>query len=503
MFPPDDRINESHRSQQGMALFVVLILVLVLTVVITQLLFVTKIEERISRNRQGRVSISYAVQATARQVLQSLSSDLMEDLGYLDDGIEDDSLLSPGGGGTELPGGITLPGSGGGAQGSGGGGAGESNTPADTPHDAWAYPIQDSINQVQIAGLVVDGESCIDLNHIFTLVTVADEEEEETDSDGSADSGGGGSDRGGEDGELVEEYILPEQEEVDDATVMLERLIEAVIDFNTESGFDYNDVPDPQGAAEAIVSMVHQRVLDEQTRRIRSLDTIRHLDEVSWELFNGPIDPATLEDDYEEEIDNSDEWMDDLGSVLPGSFDGLEASGFELLDGGVDQIPNPIGLRHVLTANSTGKINLNTARPEVLIALMSSFDDFDEAKEIAWQIRDHCNSYQQEIDEVTGEILEDLLGDIGVDEEVEQQFQHFTSFDQLKQVDESWEDGGASEDSIFALLQQDLEEHSTFTSNFFTTTIEGTSEDRTLSGRMVCARKGQHVLVISWKEVRR
>jgi hypothetical protein len=157
----------------------------------------------------------------------------------------------------------------------------------------------------------------------------------------------------------------------------------------------------------------------------------------------------------------------------------------------------------VLTANSTGKINLNTARPEVLIALMRSFDDFDEAREIAWQIRDHCNSYQQEIDEVTGEILEDLLGDIGVDEEIEQQFQHFTSFDQLKQVDESWEDGGASEDSIFALLQQDLEEHSTFSSNFFTTTIEGTSEGRSLSGRMVCARKGQHVLVISWKEVRR
>lgn len=502
MHQPDDRIRASHCSQQGMALFVVLILVLVLTVVITQLLFVTKIEERISRNRQGRVSLSYAVQATARQVLQSLSSDLMKDLGYFDDDIEDDSLLgSSGGGGTQLPGGITLPGSGGGTTpGSNVEGPGESNTPADTPHDAWAYPIQDSINQVQITGLVIDGESCIDLNHIFKLVLIAEE-----DSEADGDSSGSSTELGGEAGdeELLEEYIIPEQEEVDDATVMLERLIEAVIDFNSESGFDYNDVPDPQGAAEAIVSMVYQRVLDEQTRRIRSLDSIRHLDEVSWELFNGPIDPATLEEDYEEERGNSDEWMDDIGSLLPGSFDGLEAAGFELLDGGVDQIPTPIGLRHVLTANSTGKINLNTARPEVLIALMRSFDDFDEAREIAWQIRDHCNSYQQEIDEVTGEILEDLLGDIGVDEEIEQQFQHFTSFDQLKQVDESWEDGGASEDSIFALLQQDLEEHSTFSSNFFTTTIEGTSEGRSLSGRMVCARKGQHVLVISWKEVRR
>ena len=87
--------------QEGMALFVVLVLVLVLTVLITQLVFVTKIEERISRNRQGYVSLSYALQAGARQVLQNLSTDLMEDLGYFDDeALLDDALGLVGGGGS-------------------------------------------------------------------------------------------------------------------------------------------------------------------------------------------------------------------------------------------------------------------------------------------------------------------------------------------------------------------------------------------------------------------
>jgi len=78
-----------------------------------------------------------------------------------------------------------------------------------------------------------------------------------------------------------------------------------------------------------------------------------------------------------------------ISSEAPGAMDVLEQAGFELFDEGVSAVPTPIGLRHVLTANSSGKINLNTARPEVLMALLRSFEDFDEAKEIAWMIYDH------------------------------------------------------------------------------------------------------------------
>ena len=495
--------NAPRSPEGGIALFVVLILVLVLTVVITQLIFVTKIEERISRNRQGRTALSYALQASGRQVLLNLTSDLMEDLGYLADSEEEDlDGMGTGGEGvdTQLPGGLTIQGSGGG----GGEGSGRSeDDPVDTHHDLWARPIQDSINGVQIVGMVVDGESCIDLNHIFSLAALPEDEESELDALADAAAGNAAIDGLLQETGLLEEFVPPEQEVVEEAQVILERLIEAVIDYNTENGFDYIGTPDPRDTAEAIVSLVHQRVLDENLRRIRSLDTIRQLEEVTWELFYGPIDPATLEEDDEFDQEDSGGMMEDLQALTPGSFDDLEASGFELLDGGVDQIPTPIGLQHVMTANSSGKININTARPEVLIAMLRSFEDFDEAKEIAWQIRDHCNSYQQEIDEVTGEIIDDLLSEFGVDEEEIQQFEYFTSFDQLKQVDEAWEDTSGSEGSIFELLQQDLEDHVVYSSNFFTTTIEGTSEDRSLSGRMVCARKGQHVVVISWKEVRR
>ena len=51
-------VQQPSSRQEGMALFVVLVLVLVLTVLITQLVFVTKVEERISINRQGYVGLS-------------------------------------------------------------------------------------------------------------------------------------------------------------------------------------------------------------------------------------------------------------------------------------------------------------------------------------------------------------------------------------------------------------------------------------------------------------
>ena len=48
------RLNRATRvstGDSGMALFIVLVLVLVLTVVITQMVFVTQVEKRISKNQ--------------------------------------------------------------------------------------------------------------------------------------------------------------------------------------------------------------------------------------------------------------------------------------------------------------------------------------------------------------------------------------------------------------------------------------------------------------------
>ncbi len=519
------RATRVSSGDSGMALFIVLVLVLVLTVVITQMVFVTQVEKRISQNRQGFVQLNYALQASSRLVMQKVTEDLMEDLGLLEE--------------LDLEGGDTLgqvpdtnpnanAGPGGGGPGSAaeeGESTSESNDAVDTRHDVWAYPIQDTVNDIQVTGDIIDGESCIDLNHIFELVLF--EEEEETGAEGDIpDLGGIGvpTDSGFDPGSVSldpensfpsgsgfveEEFVLPEQEQVDDAEYMLQRLMEAVIDYNQENGFNYEDTPDPTEAAAAIVGYVFQRVSDEKTRRIRSLDSILQLEEISLEFFEGPVDPMAAELEESGERDGMDSGMasglsglglDDLPGI--GSLDFLEQSGYSLLDEMVEGPVTPLGLRHVLTANSSGKINLNTARPEVIIALIPSFEDFQEAKEIAWQIYQRGDTYRELTEEEEAAAAEIPFGED--EEDVAQDFEHFTNINQLSQINEDWnssEVGG--EPSITDLLKEDLEKNVVFKSQYFTANLKGTKENQTLSGKLICARRDRHVVVLSWRELKR
>ena len=521
-----ERASRVPSGDSGMALFIVLVLVLVLTVVITQMVFVTQVEKRISQNRQGFVQLNYALQASSRLVMQKVTEDLMEDLGLLEE--------------LDLEGGDTLgqvpAGNPGSDPNAGPGGAdsdsddedegrSSSDDAVDTRHDVWAYPIQDTVNDIQVTGDIVDGESCIDLNHIFELVLF--EEEEETGAEGDIPDLGGvgvpaesGFDPGSVSldpensfpsgsGFVEEEFVLPEQEQVDDAEYMLQRLMEAVIDYNQENGFNYEDTPDPTDAAAAIVGYVFQRVSDEKTRRIRSLDSILQLEEISLEFFEGPVDPMAAELEESAERDGQDSGMSSgLGGLglgdLPGigSLDFLEQSGYSLLDEMVEGPVTPLGLRHVLTANSSGKINLNTARPEVIIALIPSFEDFQEAKEIAWQIYQRGDTYRELTEEEEAAAAEMPLGED--EEDAAQEFEHFTNINQLSQINEDWnssEVGG--EPSITELLKEDLEKNVVFKSQYFTANLKGTKENQTLSGKLVCARRDRHVVVLSWRELKR
>lgn len=492
-----------------MALFIVLVLVLVLTVVITQMVFVTQVEKRISKNRQGFVQLNYALQASSRLVLQKVSEDLMEDLGLLDETEleEGDSI-----GGVPIPSG----------QGTSENGEGEgprqgegSEEPLDTRHDVWAYPLQDTVNGVQVSGTIIDGESCIDLNHIFELVLIEDEESDE--EGGIPDLGASLPPTGAGDAASIdlgdsfasdsfeEEYVLPEQQQVDDAELMIQRLIEGVIDFNQENGFNYEDTPDPVGAASAIVGYVFQRVSDEKTRRIRSLDSILQLEDISLELFEGPIDPQAEEllaqESEEEGFDSGMLGGMNLGD-LPGvgSLDFLEQSGYSLLDEMVEGPMTPIGLRHVMTANSSGKINLNTARPEVLIALIPSIEDFAEAKDIAWQIYQRGDTFRELSEEEEAAAAEMSMEE---DEEASQDFENFSNINQLSQVNEDWTVADLGEESIADLLKEDLKRNVVFASEYFTANLKGTKDNQTLSGKLVCARRDRHIVVLSWRELKR
>jgi hypothetical protein len=59
--------------------------------------------------------------------------------------------------------------------------------------------------------------------------------------------------------------------------------------------------------------------------------------------------------------------------------------------------PTPIGLRDLFTTFSTGKININTAPAPVIFALLLSCSE-DEANNVALDLRDYRNRFQEEID---------------------------------------------------------------------------------------------------------
>jgi len=468
--------------QDGIALFIVLVLVVVLTIVIFQLTFTTKIEERISRNRQGFLELSYTLQAVARSGLQVLETDLMHDLGFIED--EEDSEDSAAG----------VPGLGNGSGPGNGNGGGRQQERYDHRHEEWAHAINESLNDSDVTLRIVSGEGCIDLNHLFEYPQYTEEELEEIEEDGGGPPslpGLPGADDDDEDDEGfddfdedIDEWEPPTQEQVEDAELILSRLIQSLISANEEGDFPYLETPDPDSVAREVVAWVESRQEEESTRLIRSLEPLLEIDGVSGELYYGP---------QREELEDDDREADDLfGSILD-EFN--ELPGFEQFDDGVEEIPRPLGLRDVLTVHSSGKINLNVARPEVYAALMLSFEDLDEALEIAFEIDAWLNSYEEaeEGQQVAGEPAEE-------EEEEGESFQQLKKFDDLGQVNETWTEGDASDDNILDLLRIDLEPVSAYKSDFFTIQVDGERDNRRMRGSMAVARVEMDLIVLSWEE---
>ena len=466
----------SSRSPRegGIALFIVLVLVLVLTIVIFQLTFTTGVEERIANNRKGFLELSYTLQAVSRSALQQLETDLMEDLGLVEDESEedlDDTGNPAGNGGNGGPGGN-------GGNGQGGPAAGDDPERFDLRHEEWAHQINETLNEVSALIRIFDGEGQIDVNHLFEYPQYP-EEESDTEPPESADE----NPTEPEDPELEEEWIPPTSEQVEDAQLIISRLVQALIASNEDAGFIYQETPDPDAAADDIVSWVNGRIEEPSTRLIRSIRPLLRLESVSHELFYGP---KPEEEENEEDEDLFEQMTEDLG----------EMPGFEQFEEGVEEVPRPLGLRDVLTAHSTGKLNLNTARPEVYVALMLSFEDFDEAQEIAALIDEHLNSYKVE-DEEGGTPAGTPAGE---EEEDTEEFNQFSTFADLGNVDETWGEGDATDDTILELLKRDLEPIAVFKSTFFTVHVDGELGNRKMRGMMAAARMENDIMVLSWEE---
>ena len=89
------------------------------------------------------------------------------------------------------------------------------------------------------------------------------------------------------------------------------------------------------------------------------------------------------------------------------------------------------------------------------------------------------------------------------DEEASQDFENFSNINQLSQVNEDWTVADLGEESIADLLKEDLKRNVVFASEYFTANLKGTKDNQTLSGKLVCARRDRHIVVLSWRELKR
>ncbi|MEM7262901.1 MAG: hypothetical protein AAF488_12990, partial [Planctomycetota bacterium] len=335
--------------ESGLALFVVLVVVMVLSVLVTQLSITTKIEERISEQHQGFLESSYSLQSIARRIASLIHEDWTADLEEVMGGDEEGGDMA----------GLGADPTAGAGQGAASQGA-ASNTPLDTMHEDWRHRQAEPLNEWQIEYRIVDGESRLSLQHIFWYVQIEDDPQNPKESDKtlwqaalrSSDPDADpeesteadvvaavtDSDAPPEEAppEIIQEFQLPSEERIEKTTYMLARLVEAIVLYNADYGFPYFDPPSPDAAAEAIVEWTLERMRDESTRRIRSLEPLKDLEDVGWELFNGPPIPEGEED--EENADFADFGIDGLdgefGRMGAGFGDG-SIPGYEEVDGGV------------------------------------------------------------------------------------------------------------------------------------------------------------------------
>ncbi len=531
----ETNLSKTSRSpQEGLALFVVLVVVVVLTVVVFQLSHMTKVEERISKNKQGLVEIRLSLTSAVRMVLVRLIDDWVLDQ---EDAAVDSTTGTGAGAGVGDPAGG--PPAGGDVPDigdiAGDGIADPASTEpqpkgTDSIQEKWKGPYTENLNEMEVTVQLLDSESMICLAYpvFFNYVKIPEEEVDPGDGLAGDDIGDPptGDDSVGDDAESdteedefddeepelnrpeIVEYEEPDPEKIDLTKEMLSRLIQGIIAYNQEFEFEYEETPNSDGAAEQIVEWILDRWEDDRTRVLQTVEIVKNLSEVSWELWNGPKLPEDYEDDVEDDDDdgfsnliNSGQ-LGEFGSLLEGGGLGQQGNGFVEVEGGVEPIPRPLGLKHVLTARSTGKINLNTASAEVLAALMMSVD-LDEALLLATEIEVFRNTYVEEDDSngtVAGNDPDPALED---SESAEPQFNIFTTFEDLKKVNEEWEDSSAVEDGIFETLTKDLQHLSVYRSTFFKAIVLAEREDQVVEGVLVVERLADKINVISWRETAR
>lgn len=348
------------QRESGVALLLVMIIFIVLYMIVYQLHFSTRMEEKIAEVRYGEVEAASALYSTGLYVMTLLVEDLKQDL---------QEQADPTGGGG--------PAGGAGAVGtrngmpsleratvSGGGaapntmGAGGSKVWHDYLRENIFLDNQQQVGNVSVKIVIRDGESKLNLNLLFDYPYVEEEIDQvtgEEGEEGEIEPGSryernieaansrieqslsrirqGSSDTEIDDaiGDAVEGAVSPEavaQGDLDSyepeepfleplpskvraAEEMLTRLVEMMIQLNLDNGFFYEFEPIPDVVAQAISDYVmERRSLDFNNRVLYTSELLNHVD-ISEEVFYGPR-PQLLdgEEQYGDFILRRDEYGD-------------------------------------------------------------------------------------------------------------------------------------------------------------------------------------------------
>lgn len=487
-----------------MALFIVLIVVTVLSVLIAQLAVTTKVEEQIVRSQKGYLEISYSFQSVCRVVMSTLHEDWVADQSEEDDSGGDDPMGALGQGS-----GPGAPGATGQTAGTTGAATGTQADPDgvthfDSRHEGWRDDIRENLNGVDVLIRILDGESCFDVNELFWYVVIEDDPDNrgqtsasdalDEATEGAAEGEGEGSEiESDEESQLDDEddWIAPSEERISRTQDMLAQLIESMIEYNRAAGFDYDQLPDPDQAARLIADWALTRLQDEELRPIRSIDPLRELEEISWELFNGPVDPEDLDEDQYEEESIYEDYSE---------LDDSERPGWSVLEDetGVEEIGRPLGLKHVLTTYSNnGKINMNTVHWVVLSALLIDLPSYDDAVEVAQAVYNNSNDYVEEDPDAPADLSDEE------EEETEPEFNQYRVFDDLL-IDEEWNNRVEGEDaSVWDVFRATLLDTGTavYHSTTFQARLTGSKEERELEGELILVRSGTTLRVVSWRDL--
>ena len=365
--------------------------------------------------------------------------------------------------------------------------------------------------------------------------------------------------------EEEEEWVEPDPEERKAAQRLIADCIIHMVESNIENGFVYQRLYEADMIAERIEQYVFERKSADEQNFIFTTAELLQVEGVTPELYNGPMPPELINPDEALEPGEEGYRRDDFGDIVydfglaeeedfygglagsqggvspdtlggPGGLDQLrglaELGGLDprMLRGsygagggftpglssyastpypdnedgtGIVRPPKPIGLKDLFCTFSSGKININTAPMEVLMALMQGGGDPtvwnpEDKLMVGRAIVDYRNQYTEEyLKELEEEETQDYGSGYGVTDETayeesllgasgteDLRTNYFTSLRDLEKIKVDDEeilktgvDSGRTERSLGWLVRKDLRKAAAFNSEYFIVRVVAKQKD--------------------------